>query len=211
MDRAEDHIGFCAGAPQQDIADERAMHRPSWALADKRGFAKVVKNKQCPQQNIADDRGRGASLNGLISKVADAPQEVRIAEFAQEDGSGGESSSDDESHGGETAGSAIENELANGNVTAVAARRIAKAQPKRRVVGEVRHLTAPAQRNMKAEVGNVALMVGNWGERSDNTKGLCKQRCARSSSYGEPGTDPSAIRSDDRSPDYARTGAIECL
>ena len=39
----------------------------------------------------------------------------------------------------------------------------------------MRHLTASAQRNTKTEVGNVALMVGNWGERS-NRNGVCKNR-----------------------------------
>ena len=79
-DRAEDNIGFCAGAPQQDIADERDMDSPSWALADKRGFAKVVKIKQCPQEDIADGRDKAASMSGLIPKVADAHQEGGSAE-----------------------------------------------------------------------------------------------------------------------------------
>ena len=49
--------------------------------------------------------------------------------FAQEDDNGGESPSDDESHECETAGSATENDLANGHVTAVAARRIISKCP----------------------------------------------------------------------------------
>ena len=162
MDRAEDNLGFCAAAPPQDSANQRDMDRASSALADNRGLAKIVQFEQCPQQNIADERGRGAPLFGLISKVADAPKEGRSAEFAQEDGSGRESSSDDESHGGETAGSATENDLANGNVTAVAARRKEKAQPKRKVVGKVHHPKPSAYRSTKAEVGNVGLRIGNW-------------------------------------------------
>ena len=59
-------------------------------------------------------------------------------------------------------------------MTAVAPRRTAKAQPKRRVVGEVRHPKTSAKRNTKAEVGNVTLMIGNWGERS--TKTSCQNR-----------------------------------
>ena len=157
MDKAEANKGFCEQNINITVADHVS------ALADNRGFAKNLQFDQCPLQNIADDSGRCSSRRTkFISNVADAPQEGRSAEFAQEDGSGGESPSDDEYHECETAGSATENDFANGHVTAVAARRTAKAQPKRRVVGEVRHLTASARRNMKAEVGNVALMVGNW-------------------------------------------------
>ena len=205
----EANIGFCTGAPQQDIADERDMDRPSSALADKRGLAKVVNFEQCPQPNIADERDRGASLFGLIRKVADAPQEGRSVEFAQEEGSGRESSSDNESHEGDTAASSTENDIANGDLTAVAARRKEEAQPKRKVAGEVHHPKPSAYRNTKAEVGNVGLMIGNWGERSKKNK-LSRQGSARSSSYGEPGTDPSDIRRDDRRRDYARTAAAAC-
>ena len=111
---------------------------------------------------------------GLIRKGADAPQEGRSAELAQEDDNE-TFASDDESYECETVGSATENDLANGQEIAVAARRKANAQPTRRVVGEMRRPTASAQRNKKTEVGNVALMVGNWGERS-NRNGVCKNR-----------------------------------
>ena len=65
----EANIGFCTGTPQQDIADELDIGRPSSALADKRDLA----------------------------KVAGAPQHGRSFTFEQEEGSGRESSSDDES------------------------------------------------------------------------------------------------------------------
>ena len=164
MDRAEANGGFCEQNINITVADHVS------ALADNRGFAKVVQFDQCPLQNIADDRGRcSPRRTKYISNVADAPQAGRSAEFAQEDGSGGESPSDDEYHECETAGSATENDFANGHVTAVATV----------LVGNRGHVTAvataSARRNTKTEVGNVVLMVCNWGERS-NKKGVCQNR-----------------------------------
>ena len=178
----EHNMGFCTGAPQQDIADERDRGRPSSALADKRDFA----------------------------EVAGAPQQGRSVRFEQEEGSGRELSSDDESRGGDTTASSTDNDIANGDLTAVAARRKEKAQPKRKVVGEVHHPKPSAYKNTKAEVGNVALMISNWGERSENQNLVLKTESARSSSYGKPGTDPSDIRSDNRRRKYARTAAAAC-
>ena len=105
-----------------------------------------------------------------LAEVADAPQQGRSVRFEQQEGRSRESSSDDESRGGDTAASSTEDDIARGELTAVAARRKERAQPENRVAGDMHPPKPPADRNTKAEVGNVALMIGNWGERSEKQK-----------------------------------------
>ena len=72
-----------------------------------------------------------------------------------------ESSTEGESCGGDTAASSTDDDIARGCLTAVAARRKDKAQPEKRVVGDMHPYRQPADRNMMPDVGNVALMIGN--------------------------------------------------
>ena len=46
------------------------------------------------------------------------------------------------------------------------------------MVGEVHPPKPSPYRNTKAEVGNVALMIGNWGERSETNKSSAENRAA---------------------------------
>jgi hypothetical protein len=71
---------------------------------------------------------------------------------------------------GDTVGPESEADFEQGNVSAVAARRTTMAQPKNRVVGDLRRRNEPAERNQRFDVGNFGMFVGNWGERSGRQK-----------------------------------------
>ena len=66
----------------------------------------------------------------------------------------------------DSVGASTEDDMERGDLTAVAARRQQNAQPKARVVGDLHEYKPPAARNSMPEVGNIAMMVGNWGQRS---------------------------------------------
>ena len=84
---------------------------------------------------------------------------------------GEDSSTDGESYGGDTVASSSDDDIARGCLTAVATIRKDKAQPGDRIVGDMHPFRPPADRNIKPEVRNVGLMMGNWGERSENNQG----------------------------------------
>ena len=71
-------------------------------------------------------------------------------------------------------GDSTADDIAQGNFTAVAARRHENAQPKIRVVGDKHVYNTPAPRNSMPEVGNIAMMVGNWGQRSADGGGYTR-------------------------------------
>ena len=61
--------------------------------------------------------------------------------------------------------------MEQGNNSAVEARRFSKAQPENRREGDAHPYQPPADRNVQPGVGNLALMIGNWGMRPEKTKG----------------------------------------
>ena len=66
--------------------------------------------------------------------------------------------------GGDIAASLTEDDIA------VADRRFNEAQPETRTVGDLHPYRTPADRSVQPGVGNVALMIGNWGMRRENGK-----------------------------------------
>ena len=71
---------------------------------------------------------------------------------------------------GDTVGSLTDEEIEKGDFSVVAARRTEMAQPKNRIVGDRHPHREPAERNMRKDVGNFGIFVGNWGERSETNK-----------------------------------------
>ena len=71
------------------------------------------------------------------------------------------------SFGGDTMGDSSEAEVEAGRGAAVAAKRAHRAQPAVTGMGST-HNGLSAARNELPEVGNLSLMIGNWGKRSEN-------------------------------------------
>ena len=78
-------------------------------------------------------------------------------------------SSEEESQAGDIAAASTEEDIEKGNWSAVSARRKERAQPLQRQQGDREEASRgqPANRNKKHEVGNIGLMVGTSGERSE--------------------------------------------
>ena len=113
----------------------------------------------------SDPMAAASSQPGLLDERDDfastRSHQLEICDISGSDHGGGSS------HGGDTVASETEDDIANGNLTAVAERHSKRPQPKQTSAGYKRqHNKTPSNHNKKTQVGNIGIMLGNWGERA---------------------------------------------
>ena len=136
------------------------------ALDDRSGGSAV---SQSSQQGLAANVGLPLqpvglpfNNNGLLDELDDSDNDLETVSL-----------SGASSLGGNTAGEETEDDIAKGKLGRIKARHGRMTKEQVRVVGYERpyhESHQPASHNKKTQVGNIGIMVGNWGERAKTSK-----------------------------------------